>query len=108
MEQRDRVIRGAVDEICRQLADSGKLIEAGWRSMELTVVPPSASPEQIDALRMAFYFGAQHLFASIMGIMEPDREPTENDMRRMSQISAELDGFLAEMKGRAASEAGQN
>jgi hypothetical protein len=50
--------------------------------------------------------GAQHLFASIMGILDPGREPTARDMARMSMIANELDAFTQEMKARLAKGAG--
>jgi hypothetical protein len=51
-------------------------------------------------LRMAFFGGAQHLFGSIMGILDPGEEPTEQDMRRMDLISHELETFIVEFKQR--------
>jgi hypothetical protein len=39
---------------------------------------------------MIYMAGAQHLFASLMAAMDPDRDPTPQDLRRMSLIDAEL------------------
>ncbi len=80
--------------ITRALTDQGKLIEAGWIGLQAKWVNPQASPEQRAELRQAFFAGAQHLFASIMEIMTEDREPTEEDFARMSQIDAELRAFF--------------
>jgi hypothetical protein len=49
-------------------------------------------------MRWVFFAGAQHLFGSIMGIMDPGEEPTDADLRRMDQIDVELKTFIAEFK----------
>lgn len=80
--------------LSKQLTDQGLLIEAGWVSLRHAAIPPEASQAQLDGMRDAFFAGAQHLFASIMTILDPgDEEPTEADMKRMSQIADELDKF---------------
>lgn len=38
--------------------------------------------------------GRQHLFSSIMTILDPGEEPTEADLHRMSQIHDELEAFV--------------
>jgi hypothetical protein len=77
------------------LTDQGKLIEAGWITYLHKVVPASAGAVQIEETRRAFFAGAQHLFASIMTILEPGSEPTENDLKRMDHIHNELQAFAA-------------
>lgn len=84
----------------RELADKGKLIEAGWIGLRLAALPENASKLQLEEMRTAFFAGAQHLFTSIMGFMEDDHEPTDADMRRMSLISDELDEFLKDFMKR--------
>lgn len=66
--------------------------------MKLTVLPPNCSEVQITEMRKAFFAGAQHLFASLMGILEPGSEPTEKDLNRMSLIDTELRDFVNELK----------
>ena len=83
----------------RTLADSGKLIEAGWISLRLADIPRNAPSVQIEEMRNAFMAGAQHLFASIMQSLDPENEPTEADMRRMGLIEAELALFSKELQG---------
>src|SRR5262249_38080136 len=63
---------------------------AGFRAI---AVPKRASDSEILALRMAFFAGAQHLFASSMAVMDSDREPTAFDLHRMSLIHQELEAF---------------
>jgi len=77
----------------RKLADDGKLIEAGWIGLRKVWLPPDATPEQVRDLRKAFMAGANHLFASIMNILDDDREPTAADLYRMDMINRELDEF---------------
>ena len=87
-----------VDRICKQFVDEGKLVEAGWQSLWLTSVPEDTPKVQLDEMRMAFFAGAQHLFGSIMSILEPDAEPTEKDLQRMDLIHRELERFIEEFK----------
>jgi len=88
------------DAICKKLADEGRLIEAGFRGLRFTAIPEDATPEQIEYTRMAFFAGAQHLFGSIMGILDSEREPTEKDLRRMHLINAELNEFIEQFKAK--------
>lgn len=80
--------------------DKGLLIEAGWVSLRMMAVAPNASQLQIDEMRMAFFAGAHHLFASIMTALEPDAEPTEADLRRMDLIHNELEEYLKNFKAK--------
>jgi len=92
------VERSDLERLSRQLADNGKLIEAGWMALRAQAVPLSASAAQIDDMRLAFMGGAQHLFASIMTILDPGSEPTRADLRRMELIHRELEAFATELK----------
>ncbi len=88
-----------VDALAKELTDKGLLIEAGFVSLRHAAMAKDATALQVDEMRSAFFAGAQHLFASIMSILDPgDDEPTENDLRRMSLISDELDRFIADYK----------
>src|ERR1700687_2995633 len=83
-----------IDRLTRELVDKGKLIEAGWVGLRLMSVPPEASDTQVNEMRKAFFAGAQHLYASILGMLEPDAEPTNKDLERMGLIDAELQLFI--------------
>lgn len=85
--------RKIAEELSKKLVDQGKLIEAGFVALRIMVIPDDASSQQRSDMRVAFMAGAQHLFASIISIMEPGTEPTDNDMRRMGLISKELEQF---------------
>ena len=90
--------RNFLKRLERDLVDEGKLIEAGWISLRLAAIPLDASALQLEEMRNAFFAGAQHLFASIMDIMDEDREPTEKDMQRMDLIDKELRVFIETYK----------
>jgi hypothetical protein len=90
--------REQLEKLHRDLANSGKLIEAGWISMRLACIALDAPDVQIREMRMAFFGGAQHLFASIMIALDPGDEPTDADTRRLELIDAELKAFIKDFE----------
>jgi hypothetical protein len=74
----------------KRLADEGKLVEAGWVGLRLAVGLENAPAEQLREMRLAFLGGAQHLFSSIMSVLDPSSEPTDADLKRMHLIADEL------------------
>lgn len=92
--------RAHLDRLTRELTDNGKLIEAGWVGLRIAVDLIDAPSDQLREMRMAFFAGAQHLFGSIMGILDPGEEPTEADLRRMDLIDAELELFIRDFVGK--------
>src|SRR4051812_32352609 len=74
-----------VEAMTKGLIEKGKLIEAGWVGLA-SVAYPNITEQQYEMLRQAFFGGAQHLFASIMNVLDPDENPTEADMQRMNAI----------------------
>lgn len=85
-----------LEKLLCDLTDKGKLMEAGWISLRIAAVDPAASQAQLDEMRMAFFAGAQHLFASILTVLEPGADPTEADLKRMSLIDVELREFVVQ------------
>jgi len=92
-----RITQRLADELAKVATDKGKLIEIGWISALLYVVPKDASETQVNEMHKAFFLGAQHLFTSIMSILDPGAEPTEKDLRRMDLIHNELEVFRKEV-----------
>jgi len=92
--------RELMEAIIRELIDEGRIIEAGFASYKIAVMNPNAGTDQIIETRRAFFAGAQHLFASIMSVLEPGSEPTNNDMHRITQIHEELNRFIVELKSK--------
>lgn len=83
-----------LDKLARDLTDKGLLIEAGFAGLRGQAMSPNAPADQVREMRMAFFAGAQHLFGSIMQVLDPEAEPTAADMLRMSKIADELQGFI--------------
>ena len=81
------------------LTDEGRLMEAGWIGLRLATGLEDAPADQLREMRMAFFAGAQHVFHTIMTIMDDDAEPTEADLRRMEFIDAELKAFIRDFTG---------
>ena len=98
--------RHYLEVLSKRLADDGRLIEAGWVAMRLLAVPLDAPAVQLNEMRQAFMAGAQHLFSSIMTILDPGADPTTTDLRRMELISDELETFGKEMELRMSKPAG--
>lgn len=96
---RDRV-REIVESLTKEAADKGHIIEVGWIGYHFLVMGADASVAQAEEARRAFYSGAQHLFASVMTMLEEGQEPTEKDLQRMSNINDELNEFVKKMKER--------
>lgn len=97
---RRKMIEETADAVAGHFIDRGKIIEIGFFAMIHASYPgwQNMPKQQIRELRMAFFGGAQHLFGSIMGALDSGHEPTEQDLRRMSLISHELESFIEEFK----------
>jgi len=91
-------INAVIDKILAEWADKGKIIEGGWMAYVATSGLGSAPEMQRTEMRKAYMLGAQHLFASITGALDDGTEPTDNDMRRMELIHAELERFIKDVK----------
>lgn len=85
------------DKILSSSSDDGRVIEIGFQAMRRLLISKYAPEAQVEDMRLAFFAGAQHLFASIFAILDPDSEPTDKDMERMSKINDELNEFTKEV-----------
>jgi hypothetical protein len=94
--------RAQHDQAVKALADKGKLVEAGFLSLRLSMIPKDATAVQIQEMRLAFLAGAQHVWASMMTMLDPGREPTAQDLRRMTLLAKELDALAKELAVRVA------
>lgn len=90
-----------LERVTKTLVDEGRLIEAGWAGLRLACGLLSAPAQQLREMRMAFFAGAQHSYASLMTVLEPGDEPTETDLKRMELIHNELDRFVNEFEAQA-------
>jgi hypothetical protein len=87
-----------IDRITSELADQGRIVEGGWRVFMATGMPKSAPAIQIAEMRKAYFLGAQHVFASVITMLDPGSEPTDKDLRRMDLLHRELKRFVDEMQ----------
>lgn len=93
-KQQERITNG----LAKHLTDRGLLIEAGFEALRHYAIPKDAPKVQVDEMRLAFMSGAQHVFGTIMNILDPGEEPTDADMNRMSMISSEIEAWEARIK----------
>jgi hypothetical protein len=85
--------RDPVTKVTRDLVDGGKLVETGWLGYRTAVISPRAPDVQVRECRMAFFAGAQHVYASLMTMLEPGEDPTTADLGRMQALDDELRRF---------------
>jgi hypothetical protein len=89
------VTKEMVDEFCKHLIDEGKIVEAGWLGFKIMVLEPvDLSENQVEDMKMAFFGGAYHLFTSMTRMLDPGKEPSDNDIKRIDQINTELEAFV--------------
>lgn len=91
--QRHKIARQVAEEWTKRASDEGRVLELGWIAMLAHVIPIDAPDTQVSEMRKAFFMGAEHLFGSIMSILDPGMEPTERDLERMTLIHNELETF---------------
>jgi hypothetical protein len=89
--------RAYLERLTRRLADDGQLIEAGWIGLRLAAIPMDAPAIQLEEMHKAYMAGAQHLWASIMTMLDSGAEATESDMRKLSLVADELDAYAAKL-----------
>lgn len=90
--------RARLEKLARDLTDKGKIIEAGWVGLRLAAIPLDAPAIQLEEMRGEFFAGAQHLFYSMMTILDPGEEATDADLDRMSLIQGELNSFIQQFE----------
>ena len=93
-------IKAMTDELTKISADRGQIVDIGWKAYRVVMLSRHAqSAEMEEQFRYAYFSGAQHLFASIMNVLDAGQEPTARDLERMSKIHDELEGFARELEG---------
>lgn len=95
-----RVIDQAAHDLTKELTEHGKLVEAGFALFAHYTIAKDAPSVQLSEMRLAFMAGAEHVFSSIMNMLDPGDEPTAADLRRMELISKEIDGWRAKLSER--------
>lgn len=97
MTEKEEKVRKVANQLTKDLAAQGKIIQGGWRSYEIIVLENAGDIQRSES-RKAFFAGAQHLWASILVFLDPGVEETPADLKRMDLIQKELDDFVEEMK----------
>lgn len=95
-----KLIEQAAHDVTKHLSDQGKLVEAGFAAFRYLAMAKDAPDIQVNEMRLAFMAGAEHLFSSIMSILDPGEESTDADLRRMDLIDAELDSWRGRLSER--------
>lgn len=97
--RREEKVRRLAEAVTRGLADEGTVVEAGFTAFvaQFKVPPP---PGARAAMRFAFYSAAQHVFSSIMVMMDGSLEPTDRDLARMDGVYREVEAFRLDLEGR--------
>ncbi len=62
------------------------------------ILPKDASANQIIETRRAFYAGADALFVTILNLLEPGAEATDNDLKMLDEIQKEFNDFAELIK----------
>lgn len=69
-------------------------IDALWQTYRDQVIAPETGHAQVLETKRAFFSGALALMNAMMGpLLDASDEPTEADMRRMAEITDELEAF---------------
>ena len=80
----------------------GDRIGKAWREYRLLAIPITAPAVQATECRRAFYAGAGALLTAVLAMLGPGEEPTQDELRAMDEINAELHAFVAAVReGRA-------
>lgn len=87
-----------VNRLSATMADEGRLVDVGWSAYRV-VMHDGLTPYDEQALRYAFFGGAQHLFASLLGILEEGKDATRTDLKRVVLVHQELIAFGKELEG---------
>jgi hypothetical protein len=85
-------------ELAMKMADQGLLIEAGWVGLRAATLDSTTSLQQLHELRCVFFAGAQHLFSSLITILDPRDDVTGMDLQRLERIAEELQRFITEFE----------
>jgi hypothetical protein len=75
-----------------------KLLETEWIGFRNAAIPKDAGSTQLTEMRRAFFAGAWAIYSLMMNSLEPDKEPTDGDLRMMAALDAEMREFASRVK----------
>lgn len=88
----------------RKLARQGKLVDTAFKVFQRTVYP-GATPDQVNALRISFFAGAQEINALLLCTLDEGDNATDGDLAFMSDWQDEIERFhdrtMAAMQARS-------
>lgn len=87
----------SLEYLTKGLADEGRLMEAGWISLQLVAMAPDATMDEVWAMRMSFMAGAAHLFSSIVTMLGPGGQIGLDDCQRLDMVANELKIFSEDL-----------
>ncbi len=79
------------------------IIETSWNSYREQCIPSTSPHVQVVESRRAFYAGAHTLFSEILASLSSGEDATEDDLKMLDDLKAELDEFQ-QVLSRAAQE----
>mgnify|MGYP003404629770 CR=1 FL=1 len=98
-EAKRRTVHAAVHGVTNAAADAGAIMAIGFAAFVATAKPPIPD-DDLRRWRDAYFAGAQHLWASVFDVLDPDKEPTERDLRRMDLLHHELTAWRDDINAR--------
>lgn len=94
-----------LQELVKNLAGAGKLVQAGWVACAMMYIDRSTPSKVEEKVRNAYFAGAEHVFKSIIAMLDPGDEITEADLNRMTLLHNEIEEWAtlirAEQRGKA-------
>jgi hypothetical protein len=77
-----------------------RLILEGWNRFAADALPPGATPNQREAVRITYCAGAVDLFEAILDILEGANDPTAADIAQMNAVRDEIRAFKVDVLAR--------
>lgn len=84
-------VRKAAEAIQKRLLEEGHALQGGF--MAYCLVRGVSNEAVRERVRDAFMAGAESCFTSMMMGLDEGKEPTDDDMRRMSMIWSEIEAW---------------
>lgn len=72
---------------------SRQIVLKSWQRFRRDFIPPDAPPIQLQEMERAYYAGCSAVFMGLVKALDPGKEPTEADLRVMSELRDELQAW---------------
>jgi hypothetical protein len=87
--------RDDIRRLSEQAAAHNNLVEAGWISYRLHVIPPEIDPGDVELMRMAYFGGAVHLLADLVAqLRQAKYEPVGDFLGHLQRLNRELLDYI--------------